>query len=132
LRRFLQKANLKRYTLIKTTDSLLLPKLVYKRIDHTPEHQKKEILPGLQASAGYTRRKGYSILDAKGGEVNPYAVKWTKYRGTIPFQVVQGSGDANALGVIKFNFSNPYAVYLHDTNQRYLFGKSSRALVMGV
>lgn len=45
--------------------------------------------------------------------------------------MVQGSGDANALGVLKFNFPNKYAVYLHDTNQRYLFGKEKRALSHG-
>jgi len=44
---------------------------------------------------------------------------------------MQGSGDNNSLGVIKFNFNNPYFVYLHDTNQRYLFKNSSRALSHG-
>jgi murein L,D-transpeptidase YcbB/YkuD len=44
---------------------------------------------------------------------------------------MQGSGDNNALGVMKFNFNNPYAVYLHDTNQRYLFKNSFRALSHG-
>ena len=33
--------------------------------------------------------------------------------------------------VLKFNFPNKYAVYLHDTNQRYLFGKDKRALSHG-
>ena len=92
---------------------------------------KKEILPGLQRDPGYTRRKGFSLVDSKGDEVNPYSVKWSKYKNVIPYKVVQGSGDDNALGVMKFNFSNPYAVYLHDTNQRYLFSKSSRALSHG-
>lgn len=92
---------------------------------------KKEILPGLQRDAGYTRRKGYSLLDEKGAEVNPYTIKWSKYKNGIPYRVVQGSGDDNALGVMKFNFPNLYAVYLHDTNQRYLFGKTSRALSHG-
>ena len=45
--------------------------------------------------------------------------------------MIQGSGDANALGVLKFNFSNKYAVYLHDTNQRYYFGLDSRAISHG-
>ena len=45
--------------------------------------------------------------------------------------MVQGSGDDNALGILKFNFPNKYSVYLHDTNQRYLFSKSSRALSHG-
>ena len=92
---------------------------------------KNEILPGLQRNPGYTRKKGYSIVDYKGNEIDPYSVKWAKYKTGIPYKVVQGSGDANALGVMKFNFKNPYAVYLHDTNQRYLFSKSGRALSHG-
>ena len=55
----------------------------------------------------------------------------TKYAIEIPFKVMQNSGDDNALGVIKFNFSNPFAVYLHDTNQRYLFNNSKRAFSHG-
>lgn len=92
---------------------------------------KKEVLPALQRDPGYIQRKGFSLVDYKGNDVNPYSVNWAKYSKGIPYRVVQGSGDANALGVIKFNFNNPYAVYLHDTNQRYLFGKSSRALSHG-
>lgn len=92
---------------------------------------KKEILPGLKNNAGYTEKRGYSIVDLDGTEVSPYSVTWAKYKNSIPYKVVQGSGDANALGVLKFNFANPYSVYLHDTNQRYLFDKSSRALSHG-
>lgn len=92
---------------------------------------KKEILPGLKKNAGYTEKKGYSLVDSKGNEVSPYSITWAKYKTGIPYKVVQGSGDANALGILKFNFSNPYAVYLHDTNQRYLFDRTSRALSHG-
>ncbi|HEX8315405.1 MAG TPA: L,D-transpeptidase family protein [Flavisolibacter sp.] len=92
---------------------------------------KKEILPGLKRNAGYALKRGYSIVDLKGNEISPYGVTWAKYKNSIPYKVVQGSGDANALGVIKFNFANPYAVYLHDTNQRYLFDKKGRALSHG-
>lgn len=92
---------------------------------------KKEILPGLKRNAGYTQKRGYSIVDLKGNEISPYGVNWSKYKNSIPYKVVQGSGDANALGVIKFNFANPYAVYLHDTNQRYLFARKERSLSHG-
>lgn len=92
---------------------------------------QKEILPGLQRDPGYTVRKGYSLVDAKGNVVDPYFVDWSKYKKGIPYKVVQGSGDANALGVIKFNFPNKHSVYLHDTNQRYLFARKSRALSHG-
>ncbi|GAC1418888.1 MAG: L,D-transpeptidase family protein [Flavisolibacter sp.] len=99
---------------------------------HVPESIiKKEILPGLKKNAGYTISKGLSILDKDGNEVNPYTVNWSKFDHSIPYNVVQGSGDENALGVLKFNFPNKYDVYLHDTNQRYLFSKTNRALSHG-
>jgi murein L,D-transpeptidase YcbB/YkuD len=92
---------------------------------------RKDILPELKNDPGYLSRKGFSLVDTKGETVNPYTVNWSKYSKGIPWKVVQGSGDDNALGVFKFNFSNPYSVYLHDTNQRYLFKNSDRALSHG-
>ena len=91
----------------------------------------KEILPSLKKDPGYLARKGYSLFDSKGEETDPFSVDWSKYNKGIPFRVIQGSGDANALGVLKFNFYNKYAVYLHDTNQRFYFGLDSRALSHG-
>jgi L,D-transpeptidase YcbB len=91
----------------------------------------KEILPALKKNPGYLAKKGYMLIDAKGEIVDPYSVDWFKYSKGIPYKIVQGSGDDNALGVLKFNFNNKYAVYLHDTNQRYYFSRSSRALSHG-
>ncbi|MEO6488572.1 MAG: L,D-transpeptidase family protein [Ferruginibacter sp.] len=92
---------------------------------------KKEILPGLKKSSGYLAKKGLNLYNNRGELVDPATVNWEKYSKGIPYKVQQGSGDNNALGVIKFNFNNPYDVYLHDTNQRYLFKNSSRALSHG-
>ncbi len=92
---------------------------------------KKDILPALKKDPGYLGRKGFSLVDAKGEIVNPYIIDWQKFTRGIPWKVRQGSGDDNALGIFKFNFPNPYNVYLHDTNQRYLFKNSSRALSHG-
>lgn len=91
----------------------------------------KEILPALKKDVGYLAKKGYSLADFKGNEIDPSTVDWSKYEKTIPYRVIQGSGDDNALGVIKFNFPNKFSVYLHDTNQRHLFGKGKRALSHG-
>jgi L,D-transpeptidase YcbB len=71
------------------------------------------------------------LVNGKGETVDAYSVNWSKYTKGIPYKVMQNSGDNNALGVFKFNFNNPYAVYLHDTNQRYLFKNASRALSHG-
>jgi murein L,D-transpeptidase YcbB/YkuD len=91
----------------------------------------KEILPVLKKNPGYLEKKGYSLLNNKSEEVDPYLVDWSKYSKGIPYRIIQGSGDANALGVMKFNFSNKYAIYLHDTNQRSLFSNDDRAMSHG-
>lgn len=91
----------------------------------------KEILPAVKKNPKYLAKRGFSLVNSKGEEVNPDSVDWSKYSKTIPYRVVQGSGDANALGILKFAFNNKYAVYLHDTNQRYLFGLAMRALSHG-
>lgn len=92
---------------------------------------KKEILPAIKKDPGYLARKGYNLFDDNGIMIDPYGVNWDKYSTGIPWRVIQGSGDDNALGIFKFNFNNPYSVYLHDTNQRYLFANSNRALSHG-
>jgi len=92
---------------------------------------EKEILPGMKKDTAYLRKKGYSLLNSKNEEVSPDSVNWAKYKKTIPYKVIQGSGDDNALGVLKFNFYNKYSVYLHDTNQRSFFGFDSRAFSHG-
>lgn len=96
-----------------------------------PSIVSKEILPAVRKNPGYLAKKGFSLLDKDGNEVDPYSVDWSKYSRGIPYRIVQGSGDANALGIIKFHFDNKYSVYLHDTNQRYLFGNAMRSLSHG-
>ena len=91
----------------------------------------KEVLPGLKKDTNYLAKKGYSLVNDDGEEVDPHTVNWRRYTKGIPYKVVQGSGDDNALGILKFNFNNKYSVYLHDTNQRYYFRNSIRALSHG-
>ncbi len=91
----------------------------------------KSYLPKLKNNPNYLNKIGLKLLNGKGEAVNAAEVDWAKYSKGIPFKVMQESGDNNALGVMKFNFNNPYAVYLHDTNERYLFKNASRALSHG-
>lgn len=96
-----------------------------------PSIVQREILPAVKKNPGYLARKGFSLLNSKGEEVDPYSVDWSQYSRGIPYRVVQGSGDDNALGIMKFVFPNKYSVYLHDTNQRYLFSQTYRSLSHG-
>ena len=91
----------------------------------------KQYLPKLKLNPNYLTKIGLKVVTEKGVDVDPATIKWSKYKKGIPFKVIQNSGDDNALGVIKFNFNNPFAVYLHDTNQRYLFKNSKRAFSHG-
>ncbi len=91
----------------------------------------KQYLPKLKNNPNYISKIGLKLMNNKGVDIDPNTVDWHKYSKGIPFKVMQASGDNNSLGVLKFNFNNPYFVYLHDTNQRYLFKNSARALSHG-
>jgi murein L,D-transpeptidase YcbB/YkuD len=91
----------------------------------------KQYLPKLKNNPNYLTKIGLQLVDRKGDTVNGEDIDWSKYKKGIPYKVMQMSGDDNALGILKFNFSNPFAVYLHDTNQRYLFKKTARDLSHG-
>ena len=91
----------------------------------------KSFLPKLKNNPNYLSRLGLKLMNGKGETINAGNINWSKYSKGIPFKIMQNSGDNNALGVMKFNFNNPFAVYLHDTNQRYLFKNASRALSHG-
>lgn len=45
--------------------------------------------------------------------------------------LVQSPGPASALGLVKFDFDNPYAVYLHDTPSKAAFDRAGRAVSHG-
>lgn len=91
----------------------------------------KQYLPKLKNNPQYLSRLGLRLVSHKGEQIDAGSINWAKYNKGIPYKVMQSSGDNNALGVIKFNFNNAFAVYLHDTNQRYLYKNTSRALSHG-
>jgi len=65
-------------------------------------------------------------------EIDPSTVDWTKINiNHQPYKLVQDSGNANSLGRIKFNFKNPFSVYLHDTNSKGTFKHHNRAVSHG-
>jgi len=96
---------------------------------------RHETIPKLQKDPGYTKKKKIEIhtgYSEHSPMVNPYKVNWHKYgRKLPPYRFMQSPGEHNALGKVKYLFPNKYAVYMHDTNQRYLFSKDFRALSHG-
>ena len=62
----------------------------------------------------------------------PDSIDWSKTRATnFPYRLVQKSGYFNALGIIKFDFPNTEAVFLHDTPNKKGFLRRNRAITHG-
>ncbi|MHA4845862.1 L,D-transpeptidase family protein [Flavitalea antarctica] len=92
----------------------------------------KEMLPQIKRDVGYLAKQNLMIVDKNDSIIDPYTIDWSKLnKNRFPYLIKQRQGDDNSLGVLKFNFANKYSVYLHDTNARWMFGKSDRALSHG-
>jgi len=89
---------------------------------------KKEVLPKMRNNPGYAASAGLKVY-YNGKPVNPSSVDWSTAGRGYSFR--QDPGERNALGKIKFMFPNQYAVYLHDTPSKSLFGRSQRAFSHG-
>jgi murein L,D-transpeptidase YcbB/YkuD len=81
----------------------------------------EEVLPLIKKSPEYLPYKGMKVLSGT-RIVHPWTVDWEKVTAqNFKFQLRQDPGPRNPLGRIKFNFPNPFDVYLHDTPDRRLF-----------
>lgn len=87
----------------------------------------QEMLPKILKNSGYLKRNHISVLDSTHKVVDPAAVNWSELsRKNFPFTLRQNSGNVNSLGSLKFQFNNPYFLYLHDTDSKHLFAKENR------
>jgi murein L,D-transpeptidase YcbB/YkuD len=90
----------------------------------------RDYLPRFQANpnaAGYLQ-----LIDSRGRVVDRTQIDFTRYTAAnFPFTVRQPPGDLNALGLVKFMFPNPHAIYLHDTPAKELFDREVRAYSSG-
>jgi L,D-transpeptidase YcbB len=92
----------------------------------------KEFLPALKANPSYLARNHLKIFRKKDEEIDPSTVNWKKIPAkTFPYRVRQEPGYHNSLGIIKFEFSNPFGVYVHDTPSKSLFRNDIRSYSHG-
>ncbi len=91
---------------------------------------KNEIIPKMQKDPGYLSREHIRILDGAGNTINPRSVDWSSQRAAN-YILRQDSGASNALGNIRINMPNKYAVYMHDTPSKRFFGGDYRFLSHG-
>jgi murein L,D-transpeptidase YcbB/YkuD len=91
---------------------------------------QNELLPKIKADSGYLRRNRLSVVDRHKNTVNAQQIDMDQI-STAEYFIRQEAGSDNALGKVKFIFSNPYAVYLHDTPGKGLFEKNERDMSHG-
>jgi L,D-transpeptidase YcbB len=92
----------------------------------------KEMLPKIRQNVDFLVKENLMVVNDEDSVLDPHTINWYKLnKNHFPYQLKQRQGDDNSLGVIKFNFRNKYSVYLHDTNVRWMFSKSYRAISHG-
>lgn len=90
---------------------------------------RKDKLARIRQDPGYLTRNNYIVRTRDGSTVPAVSVNWSANNPAVT--LVQQPGPNNALGLVKFMFPNDHAVYLHDTNDKSLFGRNERNLSSG-
>jgi Uncharacterized protein conserved in bacteria len=92
----------------------------------------KELLPKIKRNPKYIDDLNMQLVNSKGQVINHYNLNWSNYSSSyFPFRLRQSTGCDNSLGVIKFDLTSPFSVYLHDTNNKNAFLSSTRFLSHG-
>ncbi len=92
----------------------------------------KEMMPKIARNVCYLQDNNLEVIDYQGNVIDPATISWWKYSASnFPFIIRQTTGCDDALGILKFDPSSPYDIYLHDTNVRDLFGNRYRYLSHG-
>ncbi|QQT25865.1 L,D-transpeptidase family protein [Sphingobacterium spiritivorum] len=91
---------------------------------------KKELISSLRSNPNYLESRNMVAYNKKGQMVDPNTVDWSS-DSVLNFKFKQNPGADNSLGNIKFIFSNPYSIYLHDTPARQMFSAKNRAVSHG-
>ena len=92
---------------------------------------REEIYRKTMNDSSYLKKQNFKVI-YKGKEMNLADVNLRKFSpNRIPYIFVQDPGAGNALGRIKFMFSNKFDIYLHDTPTRAPFSTSNRAVSHG-
>jgi murein L,D-transpeptidase YcbB/YkuD len=91
-----------------------------------------KMLPQLAKDSRFLEREGYEVINSAGKRVSAASVDWARVAAKqVSVTVRQRPSEDNALGALKIMFPNDHAIYMHDTPQKSLFAKPSRAFSNG-
>ncbi len=88
----------------------------------------RDKIPALRKDSQYLEKNNMVLLDASTDErVDSSLIDWSRASArNFPYYIRQMPGPDNALGVVKFPLQNPWAIYMHDTNEKQLFADGKR------
>jgi murein L,D-transpeptidase YcbB/YkuD len=91
-----------------------------------------ELMPRLYSDPYYLDQLGYEVTDAAGRRLSSANVDWDGYASKqVGVEVRQPPGPRNALGLLKIEFPNKHAIYMHDTPEKHLFKNQQLAFSHG-
>ena len=90
-----------------------------------------DLIPKLQKEPEYLENEGIRVFNGVNGpEVERSSIDWFSPAVTS-YKFKQDPGEKNALGLVRFDMSNQFGVYLHDTPLKPLFDQRSRPFSAG-
>jgi murein L,D-transpeptidase YcbB/YkuD len=89
---------------------------------------RQEILPLMVRDPSRAAALGYRFVDSHGSLREPGD---RRLAAKASLRIVQLPGASNALGRVKLEMSNPFAIYVHDTPAQALFNREIRAFSHG-
>jgi len=95
---------------------------------------RKDLLPKQQSDPSHftsINMKVFPNHNRNAEDIDPETIDWRSIKHRFPYVLRQDPGKHNALGKIKFMFSNPFDIYLHDTPSKSLFQKDIRTFSSG-
>ncbi len=98
-----------------------------------PTIKKEDYLPKLREDPYYLTDRGIELVDSENMTVDPGLINWEEktWAEVNLMRMVQGSGRANPLGLVRVIMENPFNIYLHDTPTKSYFKRTNRALSSG-
>ena len=91
-----------------------------------------EFLPKIKRNRSWLQEQNLQVIDKRGRVLNADTINWKRMNsGYFPYTLRQSTGCDNALGILKLEFSSPYGVYIHDTNNKASFLRAYRFLSHG-
>ncbi len=115
-----------------------LESLVINPYWNVPERiARDELLPQQRSDPRFFGTHGFQVFGPRNGngngdEIDPARLDWTHVdAASFAYRLRQEPGPKNSLGQLSFVLPNPFDVFLHDTPEKTLFERDTRALSHG-